>query len=73
MPVERVALPWGLVDNRPFLRCLHGVGIANWRLGDLRVAEAAFTKMLWLNPGDNQGARFCLAAMEEGKSWDEMA
>jgi hypothetical protein len=66
-------LPWGLVDNRPFLRCLHGVGIANWRLGDLRVAQAAFTKMLWLNPGDNQGARFCLAAMEAGKSWDEMA
>lgn len=66
-------LPWGLVDNRPFLRCLHGVGIANWRLGDLRVAKAAFTKMLWLNPGDNQGARFCLAAMEAGKSWDEMA
>jgi hypothetical protein len=65
-------LPWGLVDNRPFLRCLHGVGIANWRLGDLRVAKAAFTKMLWLNPGDNQGARFCLAAMEAGKSWDEM-
>lgn len=65
-------LPWGLVDNRPFLRCLHGVGIANWRLGDLRVAKAAFTKMLWLNPGDNQGARFCLAAMEAGKSWEEM-
>jgi hypothetical protein len=65
-------LPWGLVDNRPFLRCLHGVGIANWRLGDLRVAKAAFTKMLWLNPGDNQGARFCLAAMEAGTSWDEM-
>lgn len=66
-------LPWGLVDNRPFLRCLHGVGIANWRLGDLRIAKAAFAKMLWLNPGDNQGARFCLAAMDEGKSWDEMA
>ena len=66
-------LPWGLVDNRPFLRCLHGVGIANWRLGDLRVAKAAFTRILWLNPGDNQGARFCLAAMEAGKAWDEMA
>ncbi len=66
-------LPWGLVDNRPFLRCLHGVGIANWRLGDVRLAKAAFTKMLWLNPGDNQGARFCLAAMAAGKSWDEIA
>jgi hypothetical protein len=20
-------LPWGLIDNRPFLRCLHGFGL----------------------------------------------
>lgn len=66
-------LSWGLIDNRPFLRCLHGVGLATWRLGDIRAAKAVFTKMLWLNPGDNQGARFCLAAVESGRPWDEMA
>ncbi len=66
-------LSWGLLDNRPFLRCLHGVGLATWRLGDIRAAKAVFTKMLWLNPGDNQGARFCLAAVESGQQWDEMA
>ncbi len=66
-------LSWGLLDNRPFLRCLHGVGLATWRLGDIRAAKAVFTKMLWLNPGDNQGARFCLAAVEAGQQWDEMA
>lgn len=65
-------LAWGLIDNRPFLRCLHGVGLCAWRLGDLRVAKAVFTKMLWLNPSDNQGARFNLAAVEAGKTWDEM-
>ena len=65
-------LSWGLLDNRPFLRCLHGDGLATWRLGDIRAAKAVFTKMLWLNPGDNQGARFCLAAVESGKPWDEM-
>jgi hypothetical protein len=26
-------LPWGHVDNRPFLRCMHGFGLCCWRLG----------------------------------------
>ena len=65
-------LPWGLIDNRPFLRNLNGVGLCWWRLGKIREAAAAFRKMLWLNPGDNQGARFNLAAIEAGKTWEEM-
>lgn len=65
-------LPWGLIDNRPFLRCLHGTGICQWRLGNHRSAAAVFRKMLWLNPRDNQGARFNLAAVEAGKTWAQM-
>lgn len=65
-------LPWGLVNNRPFLHNLHGVGLCWWRLGKTREATAAFRKMLWLNPGDNQGARFNLAALEAGKTWEQM-
>jgi hypothetical protein len=65
-------LPWGLIDNRPFLRCLHGMGLCSWRSGNTREAAAVFRKMLWLNPSDNQGARFNLAAVEAGKSWAEM-
>lgn len=65
-------LPWSLLDNRPFLRCLHGVGICAWRLGDRRTAKTVFAKMLWLNPNDNQGARFNLSALEAGKHWEEM-
>ena len=64
-------LPWGLVDNRPFLRCLHGLGLARWRLGACEQAAAVFRRMLWLNPSDNQGARFNLAAIEAGKTWEE--
>lgn len=64
-------LPWGLIDNRPFLRCLHGTGISAWRLGDHRSAAAVFKKLLWLNPGDNQGARFNLGDVEAGKTWEE--
>lgn len=65
-------LPWGLIDSRPFLRCLHGAGLCAWRLGDARTAKAVFTRMLWLNPSDNQGARFNLAAVEAGKTWEQM-
>lgn len=28
--------------------------------------------MLWLNPNDNQGARFNLAAIKARKTWDDM-
>lgn len=65
-------LSWGHLDNRPFLRCMHGAGLCAWRLGDVRTAEALFKKMLWLNPSDNQGARFNLAAIEAGKTWEEL-
>ncbi|MFC1641591.1 hypothetical protein ACFL5O_02715 [Myxococcota bacterium] len=66
------ALPWGLVDNRPFLRCLNGSGLCAWRLGDFPAARAVFERMLWLNPSDNQGARFDLAAVEAGRTWEEL-
>ena len=65
-------LSWALIDNRPFLRCMHGTGLCCWRLGNTREAAAVFRRMLWLNPGDNQGARFNLAAVDAGKTWKEM-
>jgi hypothetical protein len=62
-------LPWGCTDNRPFLRCLLGYGLCLWRFGRMRDAEKVFTRMLWLNPTDNQGARFNLNEVKEGKAW----
>jgi predicted TPR repeat methyltransferase len=42
------------------------------RLRKAREAAAAFRKMLRINPSDNQGARFSLAALEAGKTWEQM-
>jgi len=67
----RGLLPWGLIDNRPYLRCLHGHGLCLWRAGDLEAAGEVFRRLLWLNPHDNQGARFNLAAVEAGTSWGD--
>jgi hypothetical protein len=66
------ALPWGLIDNRPFLRCMNGAGLCFWRLHEIGHAAGVFRRMLWLNPMDNQGARFNLAAVEDGRTWEEM-
>ncbi|MCB9737621.1 MAG: cytoplasmic protein, partial [Deltaproteobacteria bacterium] len=61
----------GDVDNRPFHRCLHGLGNTAWRLGDLDEARAVLTRLLWLDPTDRVGARFCLAAIAAGQRWEE--
>ena len=64
-------LPWSLMDNRPYLRCLHGYALSLWQLGELDTAAAVFERMLWLNPMDNQGARFNLADVRSERNWSE--
>ena len=64
-------LPWGLIDNRPFLRCMHGYGLCLWRLGRFKEAERIFERMLWLNPSDNLGVRFLIANVGAGRPWEE--
>jgi hypothetical protein len=66
-------LGWGLVDNRPFLRCMNGYGLCLWRLGRRDEAVRVFDRMLWMNPGDNQGIRFLLPAVLDGSSWEDSA
>jgi tetratricopeptide (TPR) repeat protein len=62
-------LPWGLIDNRPFLRCLHGLTISAWRLGRHDEAETLCWALLWLNPADNQGASTLLPDIAAGTRW----
>ncbi len=62
-------LPWGLIDNRPFLRCLHGLGLCHWRLGRYDNATPVFESLLWLNPTDNQGAREVVELTRNRMPW----
>ncbi len=66
-------LSWGLVDNRPFLRCMKGYGLCLWRLGRGDEAARVFDRMLWMDPADNQGLRFLLPAVRDGRRWEESA
>ena len=64
-------LPWGRIDNRPFLRCMHGFGLCLWRLGRFEDAGRIFERMLWLNPSDNQGVRFMIDQVRAKAGWEE--
>jgi tetratricopeptide (TPR) repeat protein len=63
-------LQWGNIDNRPFLRCMHGYGLCLWRLGRFDEALDVFNRMLWLNPSDNQGVRFLLDEVKVNTAWE---
>jgi len=64
-------LPWGLIDNCPFLRCMHGYGLCLWRLGRFDEAERVFDRMFWLNPSDNQGVRFLIDDVKDKTAWED--
>jgi len=63
-------LSWGLIDNRPFLRCLYGYGLCLWRLGRFDEAASVFERILWLSPSDNQGARFVIDLVRARRRWE---
>jgi hypothetical protein len=62
-------LPWGFIDNRPYLRALFNFGLCLWRLERFDEAAALFTRVLWLNPSDNQGARMILPDIQARRPW----
>ena len=65
-------LPWGFVENRPFLRCLHGLSRALLRCDRREDAAAALRRLLRLDPADPLGAGATLDAIEAGKTWREL-
>ncbi len=58
-------LPWSIVDNRPFLRACHGLGLKRLRkkkAEGIREGLDLLRTLLLLNPEDHQGVRGLLAA-----------
>ena len=50
-------LEWDWLENRPFLRGLHGLATATLTDGDILKATELFEELLSYNPNDNQGVR----------------
>lgn len=53
-------IPWGMVDNRPYLRTYHGLGVVLYTKGKIKEAVQHFRYLVRVNPNDNQGARLLL-------------
>ncbi|MEA1964001.1 MAG: hypothetical protein U9O41_02610 [Candidatus Aerophobetes bacterium] len=53
-------LRWGLLENRPFLRCTHALGLCFFDGGNLAKGMELFEFIISANPNDNQGIRAVL-------------
>jgi hypothetical protein len=62
-------LPRGLVDNRPFHRALHGLGLCAWRERRRDDAEAIMTNLLWIDGAQTWDALECLVAVRQRQRW----
>ena len=64
-------LSWGVLENRQYLRAIDFLGLALWREENNDSAMEKFKLLLQLNPNDNQGARFAVAALYKKLTWEE--
>ena len=62
-------LPYGLLDNRPYLRCLKGLALCRWRQERWDDALRLFTDLFWLDPEDRLGALEILPLLESRTPW----
>ncbi len=53
----RDLLPWLILENRPFLRAYHALGLGYLERGEAEKSLDIFNNILAMNPGDNQGIR----------------
>ena len=54
---------WGVQETRPFMRALFGQAEALAAAGQLLEATKLFSRLIQLNPGDNQGVRMALGPL----------
>lgn len=64
-------LEWSILENRQYLRAIQYMGLVYWREGNTDLAMEKFKLLLKLNPNDNQGARYLVAAVYKGLKWEE--
>lgn len=60
-------MPWGVLENRQYFRAICGKAILYHENKEKKEAEELYRLVLKLNPNDNQGVRYLLAALYVGK------
>jgi len=51
---------WGVLESRPYMRALDGLGLTAWKHGRLEEAKGIFERILKLNSNDNLGVRYLI-------------
>ena len=61
-------MEWGDMDNRAYMRAIQYMGDLYWDNGENEKAIGLYRLLLKLNPNDNQGVRYEIAALYAGLS-----
>jgi len=62
---------WGHLENRPYLRALHGLCLVLWRQKKFEEAFNIAKKLLRICPTDNLGIRFIIDNTKNHEEWTE--
>lgn len=65
-------MEWGLMENRAYMRSICDKATTSQMYCDLQTAEELYRLLLKMNPNDNQGIRYLIAGMYEGKEPQEV-
>lgn len=60
---ENTGYFWGLIETRPYMNALYGLAECYNEKEEIDKAIAIYRRMIELNPNDNQGVRYSLAAL----------
>lgn len=60
-------MEWGIMDNRAYMRSICDKATTSQISGDYKTADKLYRLLLKMNPNDNQGIRYLIAGMFEGK------
>ncbi len=65
-------MEWGDMDNRAYMRAIQYMGDLYWDNGENEKAAELYRLLLKLNPNDNQGARYEVAALYAGLNGEDI-
>ena len=65
-------MPWGDMDNRPYMRAIQYRADLYADEGDKENAITLYRLLLTMNPNDNQGARYTISGVYVGISGEEI-
>lgn len=65
-------MEWGMMENRAYMRAIQYMGELYWDKGENDKAIELFRLLLKLNPNDNQGVRYEIAALYVGLTGEDV-